>query len=550
MNETTDATSIFVPLWRRKWLILAVGIVVGVGSYFYYKRQTPVYLASTQIFLGASLEEPVPGEKVVAKGQGASLADETAVINSIVVESVRAQLRKEGKISLARGTKVHAKSLSEKSEFITISAEAHSARAAAFVANATAVAYINRQASLHQRTIERAIAITRRQVRRIEAASVPKTSTSKSKTGGGSTNTATIIQVANLNSKINQLESSLAATGAQQVKPAKASTAEMLSPKPRKNAIFGFVLGIVLAAIAAYVLSRFDLRLRSIAGAENAYQAQVLAALPKVGRPVILRDGRPSPSKPLLEQLQRLHIALRLGGMRAGEQRTAGQVILVTSADAGDGKSSLVADLALVQRDAGERVAIVEANFRRPVQARLLGLEVGAGAHGLAAVLGGALTAADAMERVMPTHEASDPDSTQPVAAPAATAVEAHAGSLFVLAGGGPVANPSALLAHESMSNLLRSLAAEYDYVLVDAPSPLEVSDVLPLFGMVDGLVVIARVGHTREASARRLRQQLARDATKPVLGVVANCVAPRDSERSGFSAKSGRGWPGKLVGR
>ena len=57
MNETTDATSIFAPLWRRKWLILAVAIVVAAGSYAYYKRQPTTYQATTQVYLGAAAEE-------------------------------------------------------------------------------------------------------------------------------------------------------------------------------------------------------------------------------------------------------------------------------------------------------------------------------------------------------------------------------------------------------------------------------------------------------------------------------------------------------------
>ena len=84
------------------------------------------------------------------------------------------------------------------------------------------------------------------------------------------------------------------------------------APNPRKNAIFGFVLGLVLASIAVYVLSRFDKRLRSLRGVEEAFGAPVLTALPKVRRPIVRREGLPAPSRVLLEPLQRLHTGLRL----------------------------------------------------------------------------------------------------------------------------------------------------------------------------------------------------------------------------------------------
>ncbi len=96
MQETSDATAIFAPLWRRKWLILAVGIVVGVGSYFYYKHATPTFSASTQVYLGASAEEQAPGEKGQGKTGGAEVANQAAIINAIVIEQVRKELKREG----------------------------------------------------------------------------------------------------------------------------------------------------------------------------------------------------------------------------------------------------------------------------------------------------------------------------------------------------------------------------------------------------------------------------------------------------------------------
>jgi uncharacterized protein involved in exopolysaccharide biosynthesis len=57
MNQTTDATTIFAPLWRRKWIILAVAILVAGASYAYYRRQRPTYQSVTQVYLGAAAEE-------------------------------------------------------------------------------------------------------------------------------------------------------------------------------------------------------------------------------------------------------------------------------------------------------------------------------------------------------------------------------------------------------------------------------------------------------------------------------------------------------------
>jgi Mrp family chromosome partitioning ATPase len=556
MNENTEPISIFGPIWRRKWLILAVGILVAAGSYLYYKREKHLYRAKTQVYLGAGAEEGALGEKPNnVKGQSTFVSNQAALINAVVVERVRRQLRKEHKGALARGSKVRAKAV-EKSEIIIVTAEAHTARGAALLANGTAQTYIKRQRAAHRRSVEQAIAISRRQLRRIEAASTPtvapKSSASKGKSSTQSStpiqpSEGNVLQEASLNSKINQLESSLSVAGAQQIQPAKAGTAQMLSPTPKRNAIFGFVIGIVLAAIAAYLLARLDRRLRSLAGIESVFQSQVLVGLPKVGRPIVRREGQPVPSRFLLEPLRRLHTVVQLGVVPEPARQNSSRVILCTSADAGDGKSTLIADLALVQRDAGERVAVVEANFRRPVLAKLLGVD---GSLGLAEVLTGTLSMEDAIQRVLPTHPAPVPDAVGSAAA-VATAVESRSkGSLFVLPGGGPAANPPALLAQGAITDVLHSLAEDFDYVLIDAPSPLEVSDVMPLLNIVDGIVIVARLAHTREPSAQRLAQLLAHTPHAPVLGLVANCVSRAEAGRYGFSPPNGWVRPGRLIGR
>jgi Mrp family chromosome partitioning ATPase/capsular polysaccharide biosynthesis protein len=569
MHETTDVTSIFAPLWRRKWLILAVGVVVGVASYFYYKHQTPVYQASTQVYLGAGAEEQIPGEKAAGRTKNVDVSNQVQLINSIVLEEVHRRLRSEHKGALARKTKVRVKS-PEKSEFINISTEAHSARGAALVANLVAQTYVRRANANHRRTIEGAIAIARRQLRRIEAANILAAAakgTTKSKSSSSSSSsssstpsssggsTASVIQAANLNSKINQLETSLGTVPAIQLKPARASSALLISPKPHQDAIFGFVIGLVLAAIAAYVLDRLDRRLRTLATIEGVLGAPILAGMPKVGRPVIGGEGGPRPSTALLEPLRRLHIALQAtrtaptnGAVDDQPSRGEGRTILFISPDPGDGKSTVVADLALVQRDAGQRVVVVEANFRRPAQARLLGV---AGAQGLGEVLSSGMPVADAMQRVMP-HDPTSLTNPATTAEGVATAVQSQAGALFLLAGSTTVANPPALLGHEAMAQLLHTLKtdSEFDYVLIDAPAPLELSDALPLLSAVDDIVVIARAGHTRQASAQRLRQLLKNPAYASVLGVAANCVGRSDLKRYGFSSPGGRGWPGGLTGR
>jgi Mrp family chromosome partitioning ATPase/capsular polysaccharide biosynthesis protein len=581
MNETTDATAIFAPLWKRKWLILAIAILVGVGSYVYYKHQPSVYSATTQVYLGNGNEEQA---QIGASGNGAKRATppnpatQAALINSnIIREAVRARLRRERRSHAVRtALKGKTKAAStEKSEFITINGEAPSARGAALLVNTTAQTYVKRQNAHYRAEVETAIALARRQIHRLEASQTPpaSTSTSKGKTTvkSGASNTTATIQSATLSTKINQLESDLAIAEVAQVNPAKPINSILLSPHPRSNALFGFAIGLLLAAFGAYGLDRLDRRMRSLGAIEEIFQTQVLTALRAVRRPLLVnRDGHPTPAYVLREALWRLQTTLQVGNNAAGNgaATTANgggrgpRTILCVSADPGDGKSTLIAALALAWGEAGERVAVVEADFRRPVQSRFLNVS---GSYGLADVLTGMLPLEQALQSVSlmrPDAAVSSPSSPPPIPVPASApahtpagstaTVVASAGSVSLLAGGTKVANPPALLGHPAAGELVRSLARDFDHVLLDAPSPLQVSDVLPLLAAVDGIVIVARVGHTRASAAERLVQLLQRTPSAPVLGVVANAVSQADIKKYGVYADGGRQKRGlsNLIGR
>src|ERR1700676_1932390 len=126
MNDTTtDVASIFAPLWKRKWLILAVAILVGAGTYEYYKHQHGVYTAKTQLYLGGASEQQaaVGSGPVKSTLTGRALTDQVEIINSSVIGGpVHKRLREEHMLAASRGK---AKATpSGTSDFIVISTEA------------------------------------------------------------------------------------------------------------------------------------------------------------------------------------------------------------------------------------------------------------------------------------------------------------------------------------------------------------------------------------------------------------------------------------------
>ena len=446
-DTTTDATSIIAPLWKRKWLILAVGIVVAAATYLYYKNQTATYTATTQLYLGGGSEQQAGSNSGAKSVAGRALTNDVGVINSAIIgEAVRRRMRAEGDTAALHG-KAQA-TASATSSFITITTKARTARGAVSLANAYAEVFIRRNRANYRRSLNAQIENATEQLHRIE---LPPPTT-KGKAAKGLSASATIA-AANLATKVNALESELASySGAQQVGRAQATP---ILTSPKKNAIFGFALGIVLASIAAYVLSRFDRRLRSLAEIESIFQTQILAALPTVRSPVVRPDGRRAPAKSLLEPLRRLHTTLELGDMLERRPDNGPRTILFLSAEAGDGKSALVANLARVQSEAGAKVVVVEADFRRPTQAGLL--DAG-GPYGLADVLSGKVPIGEALQPVSAPAPTGVGSGAVEALGGVSTVVEsAGMGSVSVLVGGGAVANPPALLAGAAMSALLRA---------------------------------------------------------------------------------------------
>ncbi|HEY0515866.1 MAG TPA: hypothetical protein VGD00_01990, partial [Solirubrobacteraceae bacterium] len=509
------------------------------------------YAVKTQLYLGAASEGQALLNNTLGKTKQSSttIANQAQLINSTIGEIVKKKFRAEHNHDAVKG-KVKAKPTAS-SEFIQLTGEARTPKAASEVTNAYAQAYVKRHQANYERAVGLAIATTKAQIARIERAAA----VAKARAGGKNTNSsASTLQTAALQTKLNQLENDLTVKGVQQVGIARPGKAELLGPKPKQNAIFGFVIGIVLASIAVFLAAQVNRRVRSLADVESIFGLPVLAAVPQSRAPIVRREGRIRPSKLLSEPLWRLHSSIHLGVQGEGSPHGhAPKSILFLSADPGDGKSTIAAGLALVQRDAGERTMLVEADFRRPTQARLLDLGAQNG-HGLAEVLAGSALPSAAMERVR-SHEAAVNGAAAAGAGasgPAvATAIAPRGGSVNVLRGRPQVANPPALLGRPEMTELLRTLGRDFDNVLVDAPPLLQVSDVMPLLGSVDGIVIVARIDHTRESSARRLMQLLARTPSAPVLGVVANAVRRRDIQRYGFSSGTGqRAWPLSMLGR
>ncbi len=266
-----------------------------------------------------------------------------------------------------------------------------------------------------------------------------------------------------------------------------------------RNTVIGAFLGLALGIGFAIWLERRDQRMRDARDLEAAFGQPILARIPQSRRLGNSSPGTGALPPPEEEAFRTLRANLR-HFLEAGSARS----VLVTSANPGEGKTTVAWNLARAEAAAGAKVLMVEADMRRPVLARSLGAIAGPGLSQL-------LTAEGHLE-----------DSVQSVGFKESENGSAPTGWVDLLLAGTPPSNPAELLDSDRMQAVLETMPKAYDLVVVDTPPASVVSDVIPMFDSVGGVVVVGRLGMTTYESIRELRDQL-ETLDAPLLGVVVN---------------------------
>lgn len=174
--------------------------------------------------------------------------------------------------------------------------------------------------------------------------------------------------------------------------------------------------------------------------------------------------------------------------------------IIFTSATPSEGKSASISNVALAMAQDGKKVLLIDADMRKPVQHQIFGL------------FNKGLSNCIAMN--MSLDEAIQP-SDHP--------------NLDILASGPVPPNPSELLGSQKMDELLQQVKNIYDYVLVDMPPVLAVTDAAVLSSKVDGIVFVIRSGKISPDEAKLAKSRL-EQAGANILGAVLNAVPQRHS--------------------
>lgn len=250
------------------------------------------------------------------------------------------------------------------------------------------------------------------------------------------------------------------------VEPAQVAS-KPVSPNPQRNLALGVLLGLALGLGAAVLRDVLDTKVRSRREIQDLTDVAVIGQVsfdPDANeRPLVVHAD---PLSPRSEAFRSLRTNLRF--LRVDGNPTS---FVITSPQPGEGKSTTAANLAISLAESGSKVCLVDADLRKPRLAELLGLE---GGMGLTDVIIGRVALADALQ-------------------------EWGGGNLTVLPSGQRPPNPSELLGSAEMAELIEALRSEFDYVIVDAPPTLVVTDAAVIDKHVEGALLVAAVGQTRK---------------------------------------------------
>lgn len=492
---------------RWKWLIIGLTLILGAAAFGYSLTQPKQYTATTSL----KYEQQVN----VANPLGQTYTDPQTVQQELA--SVSSQLTDpalQAQVAQAVGLQASDKQLTPtataipNSNVVTISATAKSPDRAAAIANGYAAAFI----SANKKAV---------QLQLVEAENVVKQQL-KSYTSAASQRSTEYVLLAQ---QLQDLRIAAAtATGDYLVVSPAVPPTSPSSPHPKRTAAIGLAAGLLLGIALAFLLEQFNTRLRSHREVAEILQLPVVGRVPRIDKKamatsplVVIHDPRGVVAESL--RLLRSNLDyLKVDGTLSS--------VLVTSCVRGEGKSVTVCNLGVTLAMGGRRVVIIDGDLRQPRVHKYMGLE---NKVGLSSVVAGKVPLVDALQRyTLPLLDWSSDGG-----------VHSDNGEkpprLYVLTAGPQPPNPGEIVASKRFETILAELKESVvDFVLIDTPAFMAVSDAAAIAPRVDGVFMLVSMdGTTRRPMLSAAKEFLDRLPTRKLGVIVVREKAARSDYQS-----------------
>ncbi len=495
------------PLRKWWWLVVASTLIAAIFSSLSILRQPAIYQASTTLMIGTTINNPNPSSNELLLGQQLAAAYADLANREIVRDATKNALGVE------QLPEYLAQALPNTQLIQIIVKDVDPERAQA-VANELSTQLIllspvsgqseerGRQEFIHER------------LNNLEA-QINETETEIEKLQEELANTFSAQQITDKQNEISSLQSKLTAMennyglllsstqqGAINTLTIIASAelpSNPIGPAKGLTILLAAAVGFVLAACEAYLLEYLDDTLKSSDDVERLFSAPIIGHIFQQG------DGKNEENRlydadDLRHPIAEAFRALRTNIEISQADRTL-KTILVTSADIGDGKTSVAANLAMSIAQRDKEVVLLDVDLRRPNIHKFFEMT---NDQGLVDLISDRAVLSDVLRF----------KNDKKVA---------------VLTSGGTPLNPTELLSSKKMSELLSKLEEIADVVILDGP-PCFIPDTMLLASRVDGVLLVVSPGHTRRSLAKASLEHIKLVGAR-VIGVVLNRIPLRGAD-------------------
>lgn len=280
-----------------------------------------------------------------------------------------------------------------------------------------------------------------------------------------------------------------------------------VSPQPLVNTILGFIIGIGLALLTALVKELLDATIKIPEEVQERLSKNVIGTIPEAiadeksqkkvrgKHGVAIRTTRFFADEKNNHAITEAFKILRtnIDFMMPGKNKS--KVVMFTSALPGEGKSTIIANLAASMSETGKKVLLLDCDLRKPFMHKFFSVD---NSKGLVSIIVGAAALQDAIHRNV-LNKGIDLISSGPIPP-----------------------NPTELMMTDKFKLLLEELSQSYDYIFIDAPPTLNMADTAIVGHLADTTIFVITAGKTRIEIIKRCLRQLSQTNIE-VNGILLN---------------------------
>jgi succinoglycan biosynthesis transport protein ExoP len=501
----------YLRVLRRYRILIALLALIGAAAGFAYTlRQATTYKATAEV----DFQDPAQNQSIVGlSSNDVQPPGQVAAVASQLVTTPGVMNEVRGRLHTSLPAPVLASAISSQvnvpSYLLEISATSSDASFSARLADTTARVLAARDNAQVRAQYAHVAATISHRISGLSA--------------GGRTSPATASELAFYEDELGRLQTLASfATTATFAKPA---VIVANSPSKSRGTLIGLALGLLLGIVVAFLRDSTDRRVRD----GHDYQSAKLPVLARVRRQALGRVVH-------ITEVSRKDGAIELDTFRILRRNlellrpeSPPKAIVVTSAVAEEGKSSVAGSVAAAFASAGRRTLLVEGDLRRPSLAERLGV---AQAPGLADYLAGVAVSRDTL-RTIRLNDATLEQEGSPWRAE--HPVTSAGKPLVFIPAGTQTTRSTELLGSPLFRKFVEEVTDAYDVVVFDATPLLPVSDALEILPWVDAAVLCVREGHTTLDQVTAAKDALARFPNL-LGGIVVTGVKPRGSSEDVYA--------------